>query len=1577
MTLSNFKEDFAQENIESQPTFSCYLMGSESLLIKCAELLLEKGHHICGIISSEPQISEWAAAQEIPSLKFDTTLADVLRQQPFDYFFSIANLAIVPDEILMLPRRGAINFHDGPLPRYAGLHATSWALINREQEHGITWHIMSHEVDKGQILKQQRFPIAENETAFTLNVKCYEAAIASFDDLIDRLAEDRVEPQPQNLVEQTYFGKYQRPTAACTLRWSQPATEIQALVQALNFGPYENPLGLPKLYTEQGVFIVNDVTVHDSHTSPAPGTIVALDEEGITVASGAGYVVLHNLQTDNGQSLSVSAFAAQENFRVGDRLPVLIDETSTRLTELHQTLSRSETFWRRRLANLSPVSIPYARHNQGDGEETALTASIIDLPSAVIAKPDAADLLVAAFAAYIARISGNNQFDLGLSDQALTETIAGFEPYFATTVPLRINLNPSDSAAATLDSVRDQLARTRKRKTYARDILLRYPELEGLREGAQPSLPISLGVVTDWPAETVLSGSELEVYVVQDGGQMQWVYDPNLLDRQSIERMQGQFITFLNQLIAEPTQPLGAVSLLTEEERRQLLVTWNDTGLGYPKQACIHHLFEAQVEQTPHAVAVVFEDQELTYQELNTRANQLAHHLRKRQVGPETRVGIYMDRSLDMMVSLFGVLKAGAAYVPLDPTYPDERIAFMVEDAELPVLLTQEDLLAKLPPHHAQVICVDSDWNAIARERTTNPESGVTPKNLSYVIYTSGSTGKPKGVMVGHQNVVNFFAGMDERIPHDSPGVWLAVTTLSFDISVLELFWTLARGFKVILQGDKFGNQPVVAQDSVYANKSIDFSLFYFSSDEGEQEAADNKYKLLLEGAKFGDAHGFAAVWTPERHFHAFGGLYPNPSVAGAAIATVTEKIGIRAGSCVLPLHSPIRVAEEWALVDNLSQGRVGLSVAAGWQPNDFVLKPENHADRKEIMFRDTEVVQRLWRGESVDFPGPTGNIVSVRTLPRPVQPELPIWVTIAGNPETYQMAGEGGYHVLTHLLGQSVEELAEKLAIYRAAWEEAGHPGRGQVALMLHTFVGDNIDSVREIVRKPMTDYLRSAVSLVRDAAWHFPTFKRRAEESGKDPLELLDSEDITEEDMEALLNFAFERYFETSGLFGTPDSCLTMVNQLKAIDVDDIACLIDFGVGSETVLNHLGHLKTLKELANPGQNNYSMAAQIKRHGVTHLQGTPSLVSMLLMDEAAREGLGQLQALMVGGEAFPVALADELRELVSGQVINMYGPTETTIWSSTYALNGAEKSVSIGRPIANTSLYILDSNLEPVPTGVAGELYIGGDGVVRGYLNRPELTAERFVKDPFNPSPNARLYRTGDLVRYRPDGNIEFLGRMDHQVKIRGYRIELGEIETRLNQHPALNEGVVVAREDATGNSQLVAYVVPGNSSSPPSNELRDFLMETLPEFMVPAAFVTLDVFPLTPNGKVDRRALPDPGQTGLELDREFVAPRTPVEEILSGVWADTLAVKQIGVHDNFFELGGHSLLAIQLISQLRDLFMVELPLYSLFEIPTVAGLTQALHHYESTPGQVEKVVEMLQKIEAMSDAEVSQLLQ
>ena len=1022
-------------------------------------------------------------------------------------------------------------------------------------------------------------------------------------------------------------------------------------------------------------------------------------------------------------------------------------------------------------------------------------------------------------------------------------------------------------------------------------------------------------------------------------------YNTDLFDRAFIEKLGGHFVELLDGALARPDTQLGALPLLTPAEERMLLVEWNDTERALDEGATMHGLFERQARATPDATAIVFGDERLTYAELDARATRMAWYLRGLGVGRETLVGVSVDRSIEMMVGLLGILKAGGAYVPLDPTYPQDRIAFMIEDSGCPVLLTREHLLGQLPAGGAKHVCLDRDWAEIeAAAEVELPEVG--PEQLAYVIFTSGSTGRPKGVMVEHRNVANFFVGMDERIDPKGPITWLAVTSISFDISVLELFWTLARGCAVVIQADE--PQATVGMGVGVSAKPIDFSLFYFAS-ESQTDRTD-PYHLLFEGARFADANGFSAVWVPERHFHEFGGIYPSPAVMASALSMVTRNVKIRTGSVVLPLHDTVRVAEDWAVVDNLSNGRVQLSFASGWHDRDFIFQPQNYENRRDIMIEQMDELRRLWRGESITRTGGEGTPHEIYTYPRPIQSELPIFVTAAGTPQTYENAGREGAHLLTHLLGQSVEQLAEKIQLYRKAWDEAGHAGRGTVALMMHTFLGEDLDEVREIVRGPFRDYLRSSVGLISGLA------KGRGQD--------IRSAEFSAEDMEALLDHAFERYFDTSALMGTPETCLATVERLKGLDVDDVACLIDFGVPENQVVGSLDLLAQLRRDANArteveapemaAEDEYvSVPAQIVRHDVTHMQCTPSYAEMVLAQPGGPEALARLDCLMVGGEALPLSLARQLGDVVGGRVLNMYGPTETTIWSSTETVDASDDAVSLGRPIANTDLYVVDRGLQPVPVGVPGELLIGGRGVVRGYWERAELTAERFVAHPVEPG--ARVYRTGDLVRYRTDGRLDFLGRLDHQVKVRGHRIELGEIEALLGAHGAVRETVVIAREDVAGDKRLVGYVVVDARLADAEQVLRDALRQSLPEWMVPQHIVVLDALPRTPNGKTDRKALPAPDVA--KSSSEYVAPTSDIEQVLAEVWQEVLRRPSVGVEDNFFDLGGHSLLTVRVQAMLRERLERVVPITDLFRFPTIRTLAARLGTTE-TSAEAGKVV-------------------
>jgi amino acid adenylation domain-containing protein len=667
-------------------------------------------------------------------------------------------------------------------------------------------------------------------------------------------------------------------------------------------------------------------------------------------------------------------------------------------------------------------------------------------------------------------------------------------------------------------------------------------------------------------------------------------YNTDLFDAGTIGRMLNHYRQVLQAVVTNPRERLSELRLLTDGERRQIVMEWNETAVQWPetslpgvgqqaKIGMLHELFEQQVERTPTAIALSFEDQDLTYVELNGRANQLAHHLRSLGVGPETQVGVMMERSLELVISLLAILKAGGAYVPFDPGYPEERLAFMLKDAAVRVLLTQAGLLARLPASGrdssaVKVLAVDRLRERLREEASTNRQERLTGANLAYMIYTSGSTGSPKGALNTHGGIVNRLLWMQQRYQLRADDVVLQKTPFSFDVSVWEFFWPLLVGARLVMA------------------------------------------------------------------------------------------------------------------------------------------RPEGHRD-----------------------------------------PEYLVEV--------------------------------------------------------------------------------------------------------------------------------------------------------------------------------------------------------IKNEKVTTLHFVPAMLQAFLSNETVSAGCGSVRRLICSGEALSVELAEQcLERLPQVELHNLYGPTEAAVDVTAWHCKPGEQraSVPIGRPISNTEIYILDRELQPVPVGVSGELYIGGIGLARGYHRRAELTAERFISHPLSQRAGERLYRTGDVARYRADGAIEYMGREDHQVKIRGYRIELGEIEAVLREHDQVQDAVVIAHADARGDKRLLGYVMVAGPALLKTTELRQYLSQRLPEYMVPQAFVQLAEWPLTPSGKLDRGALPAPELKRSQMEGAYTAPRTTAEEVLAAVWSQVLSIEQVGAFDNFFSLGGDSIRSLQVVALARQRGL-HFSLQQLFQHQTVATLAAAAQQGETQP--------------------------
>jgi len=693
---------------------------------------------------------------------------------------------------------------------------------------------------------------------------------------------------------------------------------------------------------------------------------------------------------------------------------------------------------------------------------------------------------------------------------------------------------------------------------------------------------------------------ELKLTCVQneEGIRAGFEYDSKRLKRPSVLRLADQFRTLLSNLLSNTEERMGALDIVSDQERNLLLAEFNNTDRDYGEAVCLHTLFERQARANPNHSAVIYEQEEMTYADLDSRADRMAHHLQSLGMGPEDLVAICAERSFELVIGLLAILKAGAAYLPLDPSYPQERISYMLEKSGAGAVLAQPHLTWMLAGHESKVVLLDAESTSARLRPSPGPRPPACPDNLAYVIFTSGSTGRPKGAMNTHRGIVNRLLWMQEAYGLNEKDRVLQKTPYSFDVSVWEFFWPLITG--------------------------------------------------------------------------------------------------------------------------------------------------------------------------------------SAMVLARP-----------------------------------------------------GGH----------------------------------------RDPAY--------------------------------------------------------------------------------------------------------LARLIREQKVTTIHFVPSMLEFFLRDPGASE-CGSLKRVICSGEALTARMKEEFFERLDCELENLYGPTEAAVDVTRWACRkGSDrKTVPIGSPIANIKIYLLKSDLKPAAIGVPGELYIGGVGVGRGYVNAPALTAERFIPSPFEDQPGERLYKTGDLAFYDPDGKIEFLGRIDHQVKIRGLRVELGEIESVFRSHPSVGDVVVVQREDEPGDKRLVAYLTPSRGQVPVVADLRALLKEKLPEYMTPSAFVVLNELPLTPSGKIDRQSLPPPDQPRGDLEELFVAPRNPLEEVLSDIWAEVLGLDLISVHDNFFELGGHSLMVMRIVVRIRETFQMELPPSVLFEATTVAELAEAMIKHEPKKGQMMKIATLVKKIEAMSEEDASAAL-
>ncbi|HEX7242942.1 MAG TPA: AMP-binding protein, partial [Longimicrobiaceae bacterium] len=771
--------------------FDAVLVGEGALLVRCGESLLLRGHRVRGVASPGGVAAEWAARHGIAHAAPGADLGAFLRSTPCDYLFSIVNRRVLPREVFALAARAAINLHDSPLPRYAGVHATSWALLGREEVHGVTWHLVAEAVDAGDVLKQRLVEVEPRDTALTLNARCYDAAAESFEELVDELAAGRALPRPQDLARRSYFPLHARPEAACSVDWGRPAEEIDALVRALDFGGYVNPLGLPKAWIAGEPVPATRAEPTGRASLAEPGTVVAVDDEWITVATGTSDLRVGGFRAPDGGALPTAELA-----RVGDRLPSLDPAEAGALSAEYGRLCRHEPFWVGRLHGAEPLTLgtPSARGGAGASVETPLGPEV-RARLASLEEAERLPWLTAACGAFLARVTGARRFNLGLARGG-----GPLSPVFAGTVPLRFEVEPERPFTAVLEAVRAELWELERRGTFARDLPLRYPELRRLA-GELPGgrWPVSVA----WPgAAGDAEAGALRLELSAGPAACRWAHDPEAVAAEEVEALAAQLGAFLAGVVEDPARPLAALPRVSPEERRRLL-EWSGTEAERADAGSIQELFSEQAARTPDAVAVESEGERITYAELEHRANRLARALRRIGVGPERLVGIALDGSVDAIVAMLGVLKARSAYLPLDPAYPRERLEYMLEDSGAVALLTRTEHLGALPQAAVPILCLDRDRDVVERESAEPPEGDEAADELAYLIYTSGSTGRPKGVMVPHRGVVNLARSFRETLELGPGDRLLLLVSLSFDASVGTIWATLAAGGTLVLPRER------------------------------------------------------------------------------------------------------------------------------------------------------------------------------------------------------------------------------------------------------------------------------------------------------------------------------------------------------------------------------------------------------------------------------------------------------------------------------------------------------------------------------------------------------------------------------------------------------------------------------------------------------------------------------------------------------------------------------------------------------------------------------------------------------
>jgi amino acid adenylation domain-containing protein len=774
--------------------FSAFVIGDGVVHLKCLEILVQAGHRIFGIYSTDGSLEPWAEEFDVLHAASRQAFCDRLLNTEYDYLFSINNNWILPREIITRARKATLNYHDSPLPKYAGVYATSWAILHGETQHAVTWHEVVADINAGSIFKQQAVPIQPDDTVLTLNARCFKTAVATFAELVQELEDESVVVFPQDLSLWSYFGRKDRPEAAGILSFNDTSQNLHNLVRSLDFAHTRNSFGSAKLWLSGGVVTVGFAYPPIPNLSGTPGQVISLDTVGLCVATADSAICLNRFATLSGEPLSEEDLREHYGVQPGVVLPRLEATIRHKISQDNATLCVREQTWVKHLLELAPFRHPYL---QNERPSNTLADGLYHYPIEFPIDSAKPQTLLGLFAAYCARLSPEVEFDVGLQ----TQTQRNLNPeIFAQQVPLRVRLQDGEGLNHFQNCFEASLKYTSKLGSYALDIVARYPELRD--RSATQTFPVALVLVL-CPSEFNWNSLDCAIafVVYEDGSQPELVHNGALDENRSIAIVQ-QLQRLIAASLDQPDLPLHLMPLLSEAEQHQILVEWNQTEKPYPRDRCIHELFTEQALRTPDAPAVCFGDIQLSYRELDRRSNQLAHWLYKLEIKPDTLIVLCVPRSLEMIIGLLGILKAGAAYVPVDPTYPAERIAYLLVDSSPQAVVTVGDLRNTLFTEIDNIICLD-DHKAILSEFSSDLlKTEVEPENLAYVIYTSGSTGKPKGVQISHSSSIDRSLAMADIYDLKISDRVLQSASISFDLAGEQIYPALFRGATVVVRPD-------------------------------------------------------------------------------------------------------------------------------------------------------------------------------------------------------------------------------------------------------------------------------------------------------------------------------------------------------------------------------------------------------------------------------------------------------------------------------------------------------------------------------------------------------------------------------------------------------------------------------------------------------------------------------------------------------------------------------------------------------------------------------------------------------